>query len=42
MLQTPDQATETIVQAETLKEAFAKSLPDDTMYCWGHEIEDMS
>lgn len=39
MLQTPDQATETIVQAETLKEAFAKSLPDNTTYCWGREVD---
>ena len=39
MLQTPDQATETIVQAETLTEAFTKTLPNDTTYCWGREAD---
>ena len=40
--ETPDITEERNVKAPTLADAMKKVLPDDTYYCWGQEIEDMS
>lgn len=40
--ETPDMTEERHVKAPTMAEAMKKVLPDDTYYCWGQEVEDMS
>lgn len=40
--ETPDIAEERNVRASSLADAFKKVLTNDTYYCWGQEIEDMS
>ena len=40
--ETPNMTEERNVKASSLADAMKKVLPDDTYYCWGQEIEDMS
>lgn len=42
LYETPDMTEERHVKAPTMAEAMKKVLPDDTYYCWGQEVEDMS
>jgi hypothetical protein len=42
LYETPDMTEERHVKAPTMAEAMKKVLPEDTYYCWGQEVEDMS